>query len=73
MKTDWKKLLIAIAVPLAVGGLSAWLTSGAMENFSDLKQPPLSPPRKAVSHRLVNTFRIDGLCILPCLGGNNGI
>ncbi len=46
MKTDWKKLIIAIAIPLGVGGLSAWLTSDAMESFSALKQPPLSPPAK---------------------------
>ena len=43
MKTDWKKLLIALALPLAVGGLSA-LLSGGMSGYGSLKQPPLSPP-----------------------------
>ena len=32
------------AAALAVGGLSALLTSGAMRDFSALDQPPLSPP-----------------------------
>lgn len=44
MKLNWKKLIICIAIPLAVGGLSALLTGGFSENFSDLVQPPLSPP-----------------------------
>lgn len=44
MKIDWKKLLVAVAIPLAVGGLASWLTSDATEIFSTLNQPPLSPP-----------------------------
>ncbi len=44
MKIDWKKLLICLAIPLAVGGLSAWLTMDAMNAFSALNKPPLSPP-----------------------------
>ena len=43
MKIQWKKLLIALALPLAVGGLSA-LVSGGMSGYQDLVQPPLSPP-----------------------------
>ena len=43
MKFDWKKLLIALAIPLAVGGLSA-LVSGGMSDYMQLNQPPLSPP-----------------------------
>ncbi len=39
-----KKLLICIAVPLAVGGLSAWLSRGGMRGFAALDKPPLSPP-----------------------------
>lgn len=38
-----KKLLIALALPLAVGGLSA-LISGGMGDFDQLVKPPLSPP-----------------------------
>ncbi len=40
----WKKLLICIAVPLAVGGLSAWLSREGMRGFPALEKPPLSPP-----------------------------
>ena len=43
MKIQWKKLLICLAIPLAVGGLSA-LLSGNMDNFEALNKPPLSPP-----------------------------
>ncbi len=44
MKIEWKKLFLAVAVPLAVGGLSAFVTKDAMEEFAKLNQPPLSPP-----------------------------
>ena len=43
MKRSWKTFLIAIAIPLAVGGLST-LLSGGMRDFFVLNQPPLSPP-----------------------------
>ena len=43
MKIDWKKLLLCLALPLAVGGLAA-LLSGGMELYKDLDRPPLSPP-----------------------------
>ena len=43
MKIDWKKLLIALGIPLAVGGLSA-LLSGGMAQYRVMNQPPLSPP-----------------------------
>ncbi len=43
MKIQWKKLLIMLAIPLAVGGLSA-LISGGMANYKEFNQPPLSPP-----------------------------
>lgn len=41
---DKKALLISIAIPLAVGGLSTLLTHGSMEAFHQLRQPPLTPP-----------------------------
>ncbi len=44
MRIKWKPLLISLAIPLAVGGLSALLTRKEMEAFSHLDQPPLSPP-----------------------------
>ena len=43
-KINWKQLGIALAIPLAVGGLSAFLTKDSMKDFAKLKQPPLSPP-----------------------------
>ena len=43
MKIDWKKLILCLAIPLAVGGLSA-LVSGGMADYEVMVQPPLSPP-----------------------------
>ena len=40
----WKQLLPALALPLALGGLSAWLNRGAMADYAVLNRPPLSPP-----------------------------
>ena len=37
-------IILAIAIPLIVGGISAILTHKAMEEFGDLNQPFLSPP-----------------------------
>ena len=39
-----KSLIISIAIPLALGGVSALITAGSMEDFAALKKPPLSPP-----------------------------
>lgn len=44
MKPDYKKFLLCILIPLAVGGLSALLTQNSMRNFEQVVQPPLSPP-----------------------------
>lgn len=43
MKVQWKKLLLLLAIPLAVGGLSA-LLSGPMDTYAQMEKPPLSPP-----------------------------
>ena len=43
MKINWKKLLLCLALPLAVGGLAA-LLSGGMDLYKELDRPPLSPP-----------------------------
>ena len=40
----WKKLLLAMAIPLTVGALAALLTMGSMESYQALYQPPFSPP-----------------------------
>ena len=44
MKIQWKKLVSCIALPLAVGGLSALLTRDGMQTFQLLNKPTLSPP-----------------------------
>ncbi len=44
MKIQWKKLIICLVIPLAVGGVSALLTRESMETFELLNKPPLSPP-----------------------------
>ena len=44
MKQKPRQLLLCIALPLAVGGISAWLTQGSMDTFEALNKPPLSPP-----------------------------
>ncbi len=44
MKIQWKKLIACLAIPLAVGGLSALLTRNSMETFQVINKPPLSPP-----------------------------
>lgn len=43
MKINWKRLLINLGIPLAVGGVSA-LISGGMGQYKIMNQPPLSPP-----------------------------
>lgn len=45
MKLEWKKLIISVAIPLVVGGLSALLTKDSMILFEAVKQPPLTPPQ----------------------------
>ena len=45
MKIQWKTLILCIAIPLAVGGLSALFTADSMQSFQVQPQPPLSPPR----------------------------
>lgn len=43
MKIKKKPFIIAILLPLAVGGLSA-LLAGGMSDFETVNKPPLSPP-----------------------------
>ncbi len=46
MKTKIRPLPLAvcIAIPLAAGGISAWLTRDAMAAFEAVTKPPLAPP-----------------------------
>ena len=43
MSKNAKNRLLALAIPLAVGGL-ATLLSGGMDTYKVINQPPLSPP-----------------------------
>ena len=43
MKSQFRDLLPFLLFPLAVGAVSALLTTGSMEAFAGLTQPPLSP------------------------------
>ncbi len=44
MKSKIKSYVIGILIPLAVGGLAAFLTRNSMDIYSTLVQPPLAPP-----------------------------
>lgn len=44
LKIQWKKLILCLVLPLAVGGLSAFLTQDSMKMFETIQKPPLSPP-----------------------------
>lgn len=44
MKIQWKNLVTCIAIPLAVGSLSALLTQNSMEIFEAADKPALAPP-----------------------------
>lgn len=43
-KINVKHLAVSIVIPLAVGIIASFITKDQMEAFSQLKQPPLSPP-----------------------------
>ena len=43
-KIQFGPLTAALAIPLAVGGFSAFLTREGMERFQSVPQPPFSPP-----------------------------
>jgi len=44
LKINIKVLAVCIAIPLIAGALSGIVTSGTMDSFESLEQPPLSPP-----------------------------
>lgn len=43
MKSNIKKWILCLGIPLGVGALSA-LVSGGMSDFLSMRKPPLSPP-----------------------------
>lgn len=46
-KRNWKTFAVFIAVPLAVGALSAFLSREGMAAFEGLQKPTLAPPAAA--------------------------
>ena len=44
MLKKYKPFIVSVVIALAVGGLSAAVTSQSMEVYSKINQPPLSPP-----------------------------
>ncbi len=44
MNIQWKKLIPQLLLPLGVGALSAFITSGSMDIYSRIIAPPLAPP-----------------------------
>ena len=44
MKKQCKTLIFCIVLPLAVGGLSAFLTRNSMQTFDSINKPSLAPP-----------------------------
>ncbi|WP_304427635.1 TspO/MBR family protein [Dubosiella newyorkensis] len=38
------RIVLCVAIPLAVGGIAAALTGSAMKSFQQMNQPQLSPP-----------------------------
>ncbi len=44
LKFNLKRFLISIAIPLATGGLSALITRGNMDLYSQISRPSFSPP-----------------------------
>lgn len=43
-RTNWKSLLVCLAIPVLVGVVSALVSRGGMERFAQVQKPPLSPP-----------------------------
>lgn len=43
-RPEWKKLIISILIPLAVGGAAALIANGSFKDFEVLNKPPLAPP-----------------------------
>ena len=41
---QWGTLILCVAIPLAVGAVSSFLTRDSMMQFQELERPPLAPP-----------------------------
>ena len=45
LKLNIKKFLVSLAIPLLVGGLSAFIIRNDINIYDSVNNPPLSPPR----------------------------
>ena len=61
MNSKIKTYIIGILIPLAVGGLSALLTSGSMDIYQSINNPPLAPP--PIVFPIVWTILFTLMCI----------
>ena len=44
VRFNLKRLIISLLIPLAAGGLSAFITRGDMDIYKTVNKPPFSPP-----------------------------
>ena len=70
VKFNLKRLIISLLIPLAVGGLSAFVTRGDMAFYKIMERPPLSPP--AIVFPIVWTILYILMGISLYLIWNNG-
>lgn len=61
----WKNLITAVAIPLAVGGLSAWITKDGMKAFETVNQPPPDAAHVALPGGVEHPVRPHGNRLLP--------
>ena len=71
----WQKIKVygtAIAIPLAVGGLSALITKDSMDMFDKINQPFLSPPSWLFPVVWTVLYILMGISIGMIYESNNG-
>lgn len=73
MKIKWKTLIISIAIPLIVGGLSALATRNSMQDFEQISKPSLSPPAWLFPVVWTILFTLMGIASYLVVTSNAGI
>ncbi len=53
--------IFSFTLPLAVGGLAAWLTMDSMSQYAALVRPPLAPPAWIFPHCVDDSLCAHGL------------
>ena len=70
MKLQWKKLIICILIPIAVGGLAALITKNNFSIFDIVNKPPLSPPKWVFPVAWTVLYILMGIAsYLVCISG----